>query len=95
MAYGVIHHFPGGTQAQYEASVAAVHPAGGGLPDGQTFHAAGSSAGGYTVMVVHDSKESWESFRDSVLMPTMQAGITGGFQIPPEETTVDLSTVTQ
>ena len=46
-------------------------------------------------MVVHDSKESWESFRDSVLMPTMQAGITGGFQTPPEETTVDLSTVTQ
>ena len=44
MAYAVIHHFPGGTRAQYEAVLAAVHPA-GGLPVGQTYHAAGPSAG--------------------------------------------------
>jgi len=31
MAYAIVHHFPGGTQSQYEASIAAVHPADGHL----------------------------------------------------------------
>ncbi len=39
--YGVVHFFPGGTKEQYEASLAAVHPGEGRLPDGQIFHAAG------------------------------------------------------
>jgi len=47
MAYGVVHHFPGGTKEQYEASVAAVHPSDGSLPAGQIFHAAGPSEGGF------------------------------------------------
>jgi hypothetical protein len=41
-------------------------------------------------MAVHQSKESWEQFRDSILMPRMQAGIEGGFTSPPEETVIDL-----
>ncbi len=90
MAYGVVHHFPGGTQEQYEASVAAVHPSDGSLPDGQIFHAAGPSTGGWTIMAVHDSKESWERFRDTTLMPRMQQGIEGGFTTPPQETAVDV-----
>jgi len=85
MAYGIIHFFPGGTQDQYEKSVAAVHPP-SGLPEGQTFHAAGSSEGGWTIVAIHDSKEGWEKFRDETLMPRMQEGIEGGFQTPPEET---------
>jgi hypothetical protein len=89
-AYGIVHFFPGGTKDQYEASIAAVHPGPGRLPDGQTFHAAGPSSGGWTIMAVHDSKESWERFRDGVLMPQMQQGIAGGFTAPPQETTVDL-----
>ena len=32
MTYGVVHKFAGGTKEQYEASIAAVHPEGGGLP---------------------------------------------------------------
>ncbi len=92
MAYGVVHFFPGGTREQYEASIAAVHPA-DGLPAGQTFHAAGASPGGWTVVAVHDSKGSWEEFRDGVLMPRMQEGIPGGFSTPPQETPVDLYTV--
>ena len=32
MAYGVVHQFKGGTKEQYEASIAAVHPADGSLP---------------------------------------------------------------
>jgi len=46
MAYGVVHQFPGGTKEQYEASIAAVHPSDGSLPEGQIFHAAGPSADG-------------------------------------------------
>ena len=90
MAYGIVHFFPGGTQEQYEASIAAVHPANGALPDGQIFHAAGASAGGWTIMAVHESQSSWERFRDEILVPRMQQGIEGGFQAPPEETAIDL-----
>jgi hypothetical protein len=90
MAYGVVHFFPGGTQSQYEASIAAVHPSTEGLPAGQIFHAAGPCEGGWTIMAVHDSQKSWETFRDTILMPKMQAGIAGGFESPPTETAVDL-----
>jgi hypothetical protein len=90
MAYGIVHHFPGGTKEQYEATLAAVLPSRDSLPQGQTFHAAGASAGGWTVVAVHDSKESWERFRDGILMPRMQQGIKGGFTTPPQETTFDV-----
>ncbi len=93
MAYGIVHYFPGGTKEQYEASISAVHPGEGCLPEGQTFHAAGPSAGGWTIMGIHDSKESWEQFRDSILMPKMQQGIAGGFATPPEETTFEVDTL--
>jgi hypothetical protein len=86
MAYGIVHQFKGGTKEQYEASIAAVHPADGGLPAGQVFHAAGPSADGWTIVAIHDSRESWESFRDSILMPRVQEGIEGGFTEPPQET---------
>ncbi|MGZ4317624.1 MAG: hypothetical protein ACXVRS_17615 [Gaiellaceae bacterium] len=86
MAYGVVHQFPGGTSEQYEASIAAVHPV-DGLPDGQTFHAAGPSGDGWTIVAIHESRESWEAFRDNVLMPRMQQGIEGGFTALPVETT--------
>ena len=90
MPYGIVHHFPGGTKEQYDASIAVVHPGPGRLPDGQIFHAAGPSAGGWTIMAVHESQESWERFRDDVLMPRMEAGIEGGFPTPPEVTEIDL-----
>ncbi len=90
MAYGVVHKFAGGTKAQYEASIAAVHPA-DGLPKGQLYHAAGPSADGWAIVAVHESKESWEAFRDHVLMPRMQQGIDGGFTLPPEETGFEIA----
>ena len=93
MAYGIVHHFAGGTQEQYDASIAAVHPPKGALPDGQIFHAAGPSDGGWTIMAVHESKESWERFRDETLVPRLQAGIEGGFAGPPEETEIDIDTL--
>jgi hypothetical protein len=86
MAYGVVHKFAGGTKEQYEASIAVVHPEGGGLPEGQLYHAAGPSSDGWTIVAVHDSREGWERFRDGILMPRMTAGIAGGFTTPPDET---------
>ena len=90
MAYAVVHQFPGGTKEQYEASIGAVHPSRSTLPDGQIFHSAGPSAGGWTIVAVHESKESWERFRDGTLMPKMQQGIAGGFTTAPQETVFEV-----
>ena len=93
MAYGIVHHFPGGTREQYEAVFAAVHPGENAMPEGQIFHAAGASDGGWTVTAIHDSRESWERFRDHVLMPKLQAGIEGGFRTPPQEMEFEVHTL--
>jgi hypothetical protein len=45
------------------------------------------------VVAVHDSKASWEEFRDGVLIPLMQAGIEGGFTSPPQETGFETHTL--
>lgn len=93
MAFGVIHVFAGGTEEQYRASVAGVHPGPDTLPDGQIFHAAGPSEGGWTIVAVHETKASWEAFRDGTLLPKLQAGLEGGFAGPPQETEVDIRTL--
>jgi len=90
MAYGIVHFFPGGTKEQYEASISAVHPGRSTLPKGQIYHAAGPSSGGWTVVAIHESKESWERFRDEVLMPRFKAGVKGGFTTPPQEQAFDV-----
>ena len=90
MAFAIIHHFPGATKEQYDASLAAVHVSATQLPDGQIFHAAGPSGDGWTIFAVHDTKASWEKFRDDVLLPSLQAGIEGGFTAPPQETEIEL-----
>ena len=90
MAYAIIHHFPGGTKDQYEATVAKVHPSRSTLPKGQIFHAAGPAGDGWTVVAVFDSKSSWEHFRDGVLAPAIKAGIPGGVAAPPQETAFEV-----
>jgi hypothetical protein len=92
MSYGIIHQFKGGTKQQYETTLAALHPSDGTLPPGQLYHVAGPSPDGWTIVAVHDSKASWENFRDSVLMPSMQRGIEGGFTAPPEEAVFEIVT---
>ena len=37
------------------------------------------------MIAIHESKESWERFRDDILMPTLQKGVNGGFIAPPQE----------
>ena len=95
MKYGIVHHFPGGTKAQYDAVLQAVHVTKDRLPEGQIFHAAGQSDGGFTVVAIHDSKESWERFRDDILMPRLQQGVQGGFATPPQETAFDVHNLQQ
>jgi hypothetical protein len=93
MAYAIIHHFAGGTQAQYEAVLAAVHPD-GGLPPGQVYHLAGPAEDGWTVVAVHDSRASWEQFRDGTLLPTLSAGVDGGFTGLPQEMSFEVAAET-
>jgi len=90
MAFGVIHFFKGGTKEQYEASIGAVHPSRDRLPQGQIYHVAGPSEGGWTIVAVHESKESWEKFRNGILMPRMKEGIQGGFTAAPQETVFEI-----
>ncbi len=95
MPYAVIHFFPGGTRENYEASLAAVHPSADTLPDGQIFHMGGPSEGGWTIVAVHESKESWEKFRDDILLPKLTAGVEGGFPTPPQETAIEVFKIVQ
>ena len=83
MAYAIVHHFPGGTKEQYEASIAVVHPTPDTLPDGHVLHVAGPSPDGWTIVAVHESQESWERFRDGILMPRMQKGSRAGSRRRP------------
>lgn len=91
--FGIIHHFPGGTKKQYEASLAALHPGKSELPKGQIFHTAGPVKGGWTIVAVHDSKASWVAFRDKTLIPSFKKGIKGGFTTPPQETEITISSL--
>ncbi len=67
-----------------------MHPGDGSLPPGQLVHAAGATPGGWTIIAVHDSKASWEKFRDGTLMPSFEKGIPGGFATPPQSTEFEL-----
>ncbi len=91
MAYAIVHRFPGGTKEQYEAALAAVHPADGSLPEGQRLHLAGPSPDGWTIVAVMDSQESWERFRDGTLLPALGAGIPGAFTEPPQESVFEVA----
>jgi hypothetical protein len=95
MAYAVMCFFSGGTKEQYETTLAAVLPGGSKLPKGEIFHAAGLMTGGWQIVAIHDSKESWERFRDGTLVPQMQRGISGGFANPPRETGFEVHNLQQ
>lgn len=88
MAYVISHFWPGGTDEQYRATVAAAHPA-GGLPDGQIYHAAGPTDGGYLVVAVWNSESDFQRFVSEKLMggPPIEGGLVG----PPEERTAEVA----
>jgi hypothetical protein len=88
--FGIVHRFRGGTEDQYEASLAEVHPADGSLPDGQVYHAAGATDDGWIVIALWDSRESWDRFRDQALLPGLERIGERGLPAPPEETTFEI-----
>ena len=89
--FGIVHTFRGGTQEQYENALKVVHPDGGaGLPDGQLLHLAGPSEDGWVVVAVHESKASWEKFRDGILLAGL-ASVEDGLPAPPEETSFEVA----
>jgi hypothetical protein len=93
--YGIIHFFPEGTKAQYEAIMIAMNGKLGVIPQGQIFHAAGPAAGGWQIVAVQESKQSWDRFMSDIFVPLVTKGIPGGFTSPPSETTFDVSHVYQ
>jgi len=82
MAYMIHHFWPGGTEAQYNATVAVVHPP-EGLPEGQIYHAAGQTADGILITAVWESKEQNDRFVKDVLMASLP--IEGGVEGEPQE----------
>lgn len=82
MAYMMHHFWPGGTEAQYNATVAVVHPP-GGLPEGQIYHAAARTADGILITAVWESKEQSDRFIQDVLMASLP--IEGGVEGQPQE----------
>jgi hypothetical protein len=79
----MVHHlWPGGTEAQYNATVAVVHPP-QGLPDGQIYHAAGRTDDGILITAVWESKEQSDRFIKDVLMASLP--IDGGLERQPHE----------
>jgi hypothetical protein len=88
MAYLITHFWPGATEAQYEATVAVVHPP-SGLPEGQTYHAGGTTDGGILITAVWDTKEQYETFLHDKLIASMP--IEGGFSGQPQERVAEVS----
>ena len=87
MTYLMTHFWPNGTEAQYRATVAKIHPA-DGLPAGQVHHVAGPTDGGFLIAVLWDSKANADAFMSGTLMPAMP--IEGGFAGAPEERTAEV-----
>jgi hypothetical protein len=87
VSYLMTHFWPGGTEAEYRKNLEIVHP-GGGLPAGQTFHAAGPTEGGFLIAVLWSSKADADRFVQEVLLPNtpLEGGLTG----PPQERTAEV-----
>jgi len=88
VAFLLTHFWPGGTDDQYRTMIAKVHPA-DGLPDGQIYHVAGPTDGGYLIAAVWDSKESSDRFVSNVLLASLP--VAGGFEGQPEERVAEVS----
>ena len=77
MPYCVLHFFPGGTKEQYEASIAAAHPARNVLPEGQTRRS--SRPHPATLIGRTISRSSFRTLRAFRLAP-MSGGTVSGFE---------------
>ena len=87
MAYLITHFWPGATMDQYSRTVEAVHPA-GGLPEGQTYHAAGPTEGGVLIAAVWESKD--KPTTSCTTCSWRRCPSTGGFEGGPEERSAEI-----
>ena len=92
MAFGIVHKFPGDTREQYETAIKRNHPDDGSLPEGQLHHFAGpTDDGSWIICATWDSRESWERFREDIVILSFQElgdeGLPGEFQ----ETTYEVA----
>src|SRR3954447_24402785 len=88
VAYLLTHFWPCATEEQYRATIAVVHPP-DGLPEGQIYHAAGPTEGGFLIAAVWDSKERSDRFVSDTLMASMP--VEGGFEGQPDERAAEIS----
>ena len=79
MSYLQVDFWPGASQENYDAEIAAVPPP-NGLPEGQLVHHAAVTADGVLISAVWDSQESKDSFVEEILMPAQP--VEGGFPNP-------------
>ncbi len=82
MTYMLHHFWPGATEENYLAEIAAVHPSSTTLPAGQLHHFAGHTEAGILITAIWDSKESCDRFVQEVLLPAQP--VEGGFPNPVE-----------
>lgn len=76
MAIALVVEFPGGTQQQYDRSVAALDLQGHTML-GALFHVAGPCEGGWRVVDVWESQEAFDRFVGEHLAPLLpQLGLT-------------------
>jgi hypothetical protein len=72
MTVALVLDFPAGTKEQYEQVVERMQLGGHMAPGGQV-HVAGSLAGGWRVIDIWDSLETFEHFRDTQIGPHVEA----------------------
>jgi hypothetical protein len=87
MPYLLTHFWPGGTEEQYDVTLAAVTEAAGGSRP-ELLHAAGPTEGGYLIVAIYDSKETADAFVRDTIMSIMP--IDGGLVGPPEQRTAEV-----
>jgi hypothetical protein len=83
MAVGIRLKFAGGKQESYDT----VHSSMGidsNPPAGMIFHSAGPIDGGWGVIDVWESREAFDTFVSSRLMPAVQAAGDQAFPAPPD-----------
>jgi len=73
MAVCLVIDIPGGQLEQYDAVMSKLEEGGGRLGDGQTFHAAGPTDDGFTVIDVWNSREDFDRFMQGRLGEAIQA----------------------
>jgi hypothetical protein len=89
MTYMLSHFWPGATEENYRAEVAACHPSLTTLPAGQIHHFAGHTGDGILITAIWDSKESCDRFVQEILIPAQP--VEGGFPNPVEENAAEIS----